>query len=92
MKNPDLLIEYINRVIQAADRANKTSKKLRSKPISENFDKLESQMQEITEHLSTLQSYLAHQDDFVLDEFSDWLSSTITGKHLEYRHSPRLRH
>lgn len=92
MKSTDLLSEYIDRMIQATDKASETSRQLRSNPTTKNFDKLNEHLQDVTDHLTTLQSYLDHQDDFVLDEFSDWLSTTLAGKHAEYRHSPRMEH
>ena len=91
MKNADLLSEYIDRMIQVTDKATETFRKLRKNPAPKDFEKLNGHLQEITAHLTTLQSYLNHQDDFVLDEFSDWLSTTVAGKHTEYRHSPRLK-
>jgi len=92
MKSADLLSEYIDRMIKATDKASETSQQLRNNPTTKNFDKLNEHLQDVTNHLTTLQSYLDHQDDFVLDEFSDWLSITLAGKHAEYRHSPRMRH
>lgn len=91
MKNADLLSEYIDRMIKATDKATETSQKLHRNPAPKDFEKLNGYLQEVKDHLATLQSYLNHQDDYILDEFSDWLSTTVAGKHTEFRHLPRLK-
>ena len=84
----DLIIEYIHNPMQAVDEAHNVTNELREKATPEVFDEFRSKMDELTEHLTNLQTVLAHQDTFALEEMADWLSVTIGGSRSEYRRTP----
>ena len=88
MKRRDLIAQHTHNAIQAADKARQVSSKLRDDPTSKDFEQFDNHMHEIVEHLTTLKTYLDHQEDFAMDEVADWFSTTSLGKHTEYRHSP----
>lgn len=81
MKEVDEFNEYLNRMMQAAENASKTSRKIRTSPEEKHFDKLNAHPQEITDHLKTLQGYLNHQGSYTLEELADWVSTVTTETH-----------
>jgi inorganic triphosphatase YgiF len=90
MTDWDLINEYIQRAMQAVDEAHNATKKLKEKATPEAFDQFRVEMQELTEHLTQLQTILNHSDTYALNELADWLSTTFGGEHAEYRHTPHM--
>jgi len=90
MTDWNLITEYIHNAMQAVDRAHEVSNGLREKATPENFDQFRVQMQELTEHLTKLQTVLDNQEAFALDEMADWLSAAFGGKRPDYRRTPRM--
>lgn len=87
IKDIEVFNEYLNRMMQAAEKASKTTRKLRTHPEPKHINKLNAHLQEIADHLKILQDYLNHQGNFTMEELADWVSTTTTGKHTKYRHS-----
>jgi len=90
MTDWDLITEYIHNAMQAVDKAHKVTNELRENVTPETFDQFRAQMQELTEHLTRLQTVLDNQEAFALDELADWLSKAFTGKRSDYRRTPRM--
>lgn len=90
MTDWDLITEYIQNAMQAVDKAHEASNGLREKATPETFDQFRLQMQELTEHLTKLQSVLDNQEAFALDQMADWLSEAFSGKRSDYRRTPRM--
>jgi hypothetical protein len=91
MTDWDLMTEYIHNAMHVVDKAHAASRQLREDANPETFDNFRAQMQELTEHLTKLQTVLDNQEAFALDEFADWLSKAFTGKPSEYRRTPRMQ-
>jgi len=90
MTDWDLINEYIQRAMHALDKAHEAKNELRENATPEAFDQFRVQMQELTDHLTQLQTILNHSDTYVLNELSDWLSTTFGGHHAEYRNIPHM--
>lgn len=90
MTDWDAITEYIRNAMQAVDKAHEVTNDLRENVTPEVIDEFRSQMNELTQHLTKLQTVLAHQDTFALEELADRLAATIGGKRSEYRRTPRM--
>jgi hypothetical protein len=91
MTDWDMMTENIRNAMQALDEAQKAKDALRSQPTPDKFDAFRSEMQELTEHLTKLQTVLKNEESFVVDELADWLSQVFTGHRADYRHTPRMQ-
>lgn len=91
MTDWDLMIESIQRAMQAVDKAHEASNELRQKATPETLDQFRVQIAELTKHLSELQTVLDNQEAFALDEMADWLSQAFSGTASEYRRTPRMK-
>ena len=90
MTDWDLITEYIQNAMQAVDKAHEVTNELRDNTTPEVLDEFRSHMNELTKHLSNLQSVLDHQETFALEELADRLSTLLGGKSSEYRRTPRM--
>ena len=90
MTDWDLMTEYIHHAMHVVDKAHAATRQLRENANPETFDNFRAQLQELTDHLTHLQTVLNHQEAFALDELADWLSKAFTGKPSEYRRTPRM--
>ena len=91
MTDWDEITEYIQNAMHAVDRAHEVSSNLRKNVTPEAFGTFRLQMQELTEHLTKLQTVLDNQEAFALDEAADWLSKVFGGKEPSYRRTPRMK-
>ena len=91
MTDWDLMVETIQRAIEAVDEAHEASEDLRTNTTPENFDQFREKITELTEHLTQLQTVLDNQEAFALDEMADWLSKAFSGSPSEYRRTPRMK-
>ena len=90
MTDWDLINEYIQSAMHAVDKAHEATNGLRENATPEAFDQFRSELGVLTDHLTQLQTVLAHQDTYALDELADWLSETFGGEHAAYRHTPHM--
>ena len=90
MTDWDLLTEYLQNAMHVVDKAHTATRQLRENANPETFDNFRAELQELTDHLTKLQTVLNNQEAFVLDELADWLSKAFTGKPSEYRRTPRM--
>jgi hypothetical protein len=90
MMDWDLMVEYIHNAMQAVDKAHEATNELRESATPETLDQFRAQMQELTEHLTSLQTVLEHQEAFALEEMADRLSTLFSGHRPEYRRTPRM--
>jgi len=90
MTDWDQITEYIQNAMHAVDKTHEVSRELRENATPEVFDEFRTQMQELTEHLTKLQTVLDNQEAFALDEAADWLSKIFGGKEPSYRRTPRM--
>lgn len=91
MTDWDLMVESIQRAMEAVDKAHAATNELRERVTPATFDQFREQMNELTEHLTKLQTVLDNQEAFALDEMADWLSRVFTGNPSEYRRTPRMK-
>jgi len=91
MTDWDQITEYIQNAMQAVDKAHEVSNELRENVTPEVFNEFRSQMHDLTEHLTKLQTVLDNQEAFALDEAADWLSKVFGGKEPTYRRTPRMK-
>jgi hypothetical protein len=91
MTDWDLMVEYIQRAMDALDKAHEAKNELREKVTPEAIDQFRAQTDELIEHLTKLQSVLDNQEAFALDEMADWLSRAFSGNPSEYRRTPRMK-
>lgn len=91
MTDWDLMVEYIQRAMEAVDKAHEASRELRENTTSETFDQFQEKLDELTEELIELQTVLNNQEAFALDEMADWLSQAFSGTPSEYRRTPRMK-
>ena len=91
MTDWDLMTEHIHTAMHVVDKAHVASRQLRENANPETFDNFRAQLNELTEHLTQLQTVLNNQEAFALDEMADWLSKAFTGKPSEYRRTPRMQ-
>ncbi|MBI5295740.1 MAG: hypothetical protein HY869_09710 [Chloroflexi bacterium] len=90
MTDWDMMTENIRNAMQAMDEAQRARQALLEQPTPDKFDAFRAEMQELTEHLTQLQTVLADEESFAVDELADWLSQVFTGHRAEYRHTPRM--
>ncbi|MGE5643454.1 MAG: hypothetical protein ACM3Y8_10620 [Byssovorax cruenta] len=90
MTDWDLMVEYIQRAIDAVDQTHQATIELRENVTPETFDEFRMQVERLTAHLTELQTVLDNQEAFALDELADWLSEAFTGNPSEYRRTPRM--
>jgi hypothetical protein len=90
MTDWDLMTAYIRNAMHGVDKAQTASRQLRENANPETFDNFRAQVEELTQHLTKLQTVLDNQEAFALDELADWLSTAFTGKPSEYRRTPRM--
>lgn len=90
MTDWDLMTENIRNAMQAMDEAQHAKEELLTQPTPDKFEAFRAEMQELTEHLTELQTVLDNEKAFAVDELSDWLSQTFTGHRSDYRHTPRM--
>lgn len=91
MTDWDLMVESIQRAMEAVDEAHEASNELRENVTPETFDQFRAKMDELTKELTQLQTVLENQEAFALDEMADWLSEAFCGSPSEYRRTPRMR-
>ena len=91
MTDWDLMVEYIQRAMEAVDKAHEASEELREKTTPETFDQFRAQLDVLTEELTDLQTVLDNQEAFALDEMADWLSQALSDRPSEYRRTPRMK-
>jgi hypothetical protein len=90
MTDWDLINEYIQRAMQSLDKTQEAREELQKKATTGAFDKFRVEMQDLTEHLTDLQTVLNHQDTYALNELAGWLNTAFGGKHAEYRNTPHM--
>ena len=90
MTDWDLMIEHIHNAMQAVDRAHEVTNNLRENTTPEAFDEFRAHMDELTEHLTKLQTVLNHQGTFAFEELADRISMLLEGHRPEYRRTPRM--
>jgi hypothetical protein len=91
MTDWDQMTEYIRNAMHVVEKAHTASRQLRENANPETFDNFRAQMEELIDHLSKLQTVLENQEAFAVDELTDWLSKSFTGKPSEYRRTPRMQ-
>ena len=91
MTDWDQITEYIQNAMQSMDKAHEVTNELRENGNPEVFDEFRAQMQELTKHLTKLQTVLDNQEAFALDEIADWLSKVFGGEESSYRRTPRMK-
>ena len=91
MTDWDLMTEYIYNAMHGVDKAHAASRQLREKANPDTFDNFRAQIDELTQHLTRLQTVLDNQEAFALDELADWLSRAFTGELSPYRRTPRMQ-
>ena len=91
MTDWNLMTEYIRNAMHVVEKAHVASRQLRENANPETFDSFRAQIEELTRHLTELQTVLNNQEAFALDEVADWLSRAFTGHPSEYRRTPRMQ-
>lgn len=91
MTDWDLMTEYIHNAMHVLEKAHAASRQLRESANPETFDNFRAQVEELTKHLTELQTVLDNQEAFALDEVADWLSKAFTGQSSPYRRTPRMQ-
>jgi hypothetical protein len=91
MNDWDLMVECVQRAMEAVDKAHDASNELRENTTAETLDQFRSEIDALTEHLTQLQTVLDNQEAFALDELADWLSVAFRGHPSEYRRTPRMK-
>ena len=91
MTDWDLMVEYIQRAMDAVDKAHQVTSELRENATPETLDQFRIEIDKLTERLTQLQTVLDNEEAFAVDELADWLSEAFTGNRLEYRRTPRMR-
>ena len=91
MTDWDLMTEYIHNAMHVLEKAHAASRQLRENANPETFDNFRAQLQELTDHLTKIQTVLNNQEAFALDEMADWLSKAFTGNPSPYRRTPRMQ-
>lgn len=91
MTDWDLMVEYIQRAMDAVDKAHEASNELRENATPQALDQFREQMNKLSQELTQLQTVLENQEAFALDEMADWLSQAFSGNPSEYRRTPRMK-
>ncbi len=84
------MVEHIQRAMEGVDKAHEATRELREKVTPETIDQFQQEVEELKEHLTKLQTVLDNQEAFALDELADWLSQAFSGRHSDYRRTPRM--
>ena len=87
------MVESIHAAMQAVDKAHEATETLREKKDREAMEQFQVQMRELSKHLEQMQTILAHEDTYTLDELAGALGETLgTGPsyhripHYEVKH------
>jgi hypothetical protein len=90
MTDWDLILEYIQKAMQAVDQAHEAGENFRKHVSPDTFDEFKAHMQELCDHLSPLKDAWEHSSTFALDELVDVLSQMSSGKPAAYRSTQRM--
>jgi hypothetical protein len=90
MTDWDLIVQYIQKAMQAVDQAHEASENLRNHVSPDTFDEFKTHMQELCEHLSALKYALEHSSTYAMDELIDVLSQMYSGKPAAYRRTKHI--
>lgn len=90
MSDLTMMAEIIREAMQAMERAHKAAAALRAETNHDNFDVFQAKMLEIQEHLGKLQTVLANEKAYAMDELMDALSRAYTDHRADYRRTPRM--
>lgn len=90
MTDWDLIVENIQKAMQAVDQAHEASQNLRNEVTPETFDEFKAHMQELCDHLSALKNAMEHSSTYTMDELVDVLSQMYSGKPAAYRRTQRI--
>lgn len=90
MTDWDLMVENIQKAMQAIDQVHEASEDLRNHVAPDTLDEFKAHMQELCEHLSTLKNALEHSCSYMMDELVDVQSKIYTGKPAAYRRSQEI--
>lgn len=91
MTDWDLMVESIQRAMEAVDQAHEASQELKENATPAAFDQFRQKLDKLTDELTQLQTVLDNQEAFALDEMADWLSQAFSGSPSEYRRTPRMK-
>lgn len=91
MTDWDLIVENIQKAMQAVDQAHEASENLRNHVSADTIDDFKVHMLELCEHLSVLKYALEHASTYAMDELIDVLSQMYSGKPAAYRRTQRIR-
>ena len=91
MTDWDLMVEFIQRAMEAVENAHDATDELRENTTPQTLDEFREKLKELTDRLSQLQTVLNNQEAFALDELADLLSKAFTGNPSDYRRTPRMK-
>ena len=87
------MVESIQAAMQAVDKAHVATETLREKKDREAMEQFQAEMKELGKHLEQMQTILAHEDTYTLDELAEALGENLgTGQtyhripHYEVKH------
>ncbi len=87
MSDLTMIAENIHAAMDAMEQAQQAEKALRAEPNQTNYKALLRRMDNVTEHLSRLNTMLSHEHEVALDELSDALSRAFELSPTAYRHA-----
>ena len=90
MTDWDLIIENMQKAMQAMDHTHEAGENLRNHTTPETFDEFRDHMEELCSHLSALKNILEHGGTYTMDEMMDALSEMFSGKPAAYRKTQHI--
>lgn len=90
MTDWDLMVERIQRAMQAVDQAHEAKETLEENINGETLAHFQARMKELEEHLRLMKQILEHEDTYSLDEIAAALGQTLNKEQASYRRIPRF--
>lgn len=90
MTDWDLMVERIQRAMQALDKAHEAKETLQETVNGETLAHFQARMKELEEHLRLMKQILDHEDTYSLDEIADAIGHTLNKERASYHRIPHF--
>jgi len=92
MTDWESITENIQRAMQALDKAQEASERLRTQTNIETLDEFQTEMTALSDELQVLKNIFSHESTYAADGLVDVLSEFFSGEPSRFRHIARFEH
>lgn len=79
------MVDSIQAAMQAVDKAHAATETLREKTSQEAIEKFQAEMKELSKRLEQMQTILAHEDTYTIDELADAIGVMMGSEQTYHR-------